>query len=413
MSKRCNPILMFTIACLFAFMHALMMSIPITMSPYFEHLLKLDSATVLNLYSIYFISCIIMQIPVGILFAKYGLRMIMLVSVLIATIGFILHMLSSSSSMLLASRLVTGAGCATAYLAGIHVAINFFDNKYLVLLIGVIETISTFGSMVAANPLYALLYNYGWGVANIVIIKLFILIFLLTWFFVYVDAKINASVKIVKNNFLIEFKKIISNKSVRLLVTYAFLNWFIMMSFAGYWIRDYMINIHNYSVSKALMLSNIYWSSFLIGNLVIGYFANSLIRIKRLALFLSKLGVGMFLFMVIPIVFSHTLIIIFCILAGISGVAVILAFALVPHVTNSTYEKDVTTSIVNMAIMGGGVIGQYLFGFLIYHIKVKQTYFDNSLFSNNYYLALWIYVFAAVFALWLISKLSKQLIKVN
>ena len=117
--------------------------------------------------------------------------------------------------------------------------------------------------------------------------------------------------------------------------------------------------------------------------------------------------------MVIPIVFSHTLIIIFCILAGISGVAVILAFALVPHVTNSTYEKDVTTSIVNMAIMGGGVIGQYLFGFLIYHIKVKQTYFDNSLFSNNYYLALWIYVFAAVFALWLISKLSKQLIKVN
>ncbi len=405
-----NPIIMFATTCLFAFLHGLMMSMPITTSSYFEAAFHLNSADILNIYSFYLVAGIVMQIPIGILFAKYGLRSVMLVSASIALIGITLHMFSSSPTILLISRLISGLGCSTSYLSALYVAMNSFSNRYVVLLIGIIETVSTVGSIVAANPLYELLNKFGWNVIGVVLIAVFALLLAMIYLFIVNDA--NREIEsISRSEILSRLKTIMTNKAVILLIAYAFLNWFIIMSFAGYWIRDYMVHIHKYATDVSLNLSNIYWTSFLVGNLVIGSLASSFKKIKIATFTLAKLGVITFLIMAIPSIFGYNLVVIFCVIAGVSSVAVILSFALIPYVTNSLCEKDIITSIVNMAIITGGVVGQYVFGYVVYHAKVRQVYFHNPLFSNSYYIALWVYVLAAIAAWVIFLKLSKLLVK--
>ena len=72
-----------------------------------------------------------------------------------------------------------------------------------------------------------------------------------------------------------------------------------------------------------------------------------------------------------------------------------------------------TTSIINMSIITGGLVGQYTFGFVIYNIHPKTIYFNNPLFLNNYYLAIWIYVVASMAAWFIFFKLLRLLPKVN
>ncbi|MDD3266137.1 MAG: MFS transporter [Burkholderiales bacterium] len=408
-------IIIFVIVCTFSFMHAFMQSLPITTSFYFEKLFNINSNEVLNLYSLYLIACILMQIPIGILFARYGIRIVIIVSLCIAIFGSLLHQFSYSPLILASSRLIIGFAFATSYLSAVYVAMNFFSPRYLVLLIGIVEAATTFGSIVAAAPFYSILNTYGWHNANFLIIFVLVTILCLTYFFIQnpnhnqIESGEN---KEIEYKFFAELINIFSNKAVILLIIYAFLNWFIMMSFAGYWIRDYMINIHEYSAQTALILSNIYWGAFLVGNLLIGLFTKTFKKLKIAAFTLSIMTVVTFLIMVIPYVFSYSAIVIFCVFAGVSGVCVILAFAFIPYLMKKDGQKGMISSIVNMAIVTGGVVGQYIFGFMIYHIQPQKIYFNNPLFSNSYYLSLWLYVAASIGALLVFYKFTRSIAKV-
>lgn len=402
-------IVIFIIVCIFALMHGFMQSMPITTSFHFEEILGISSNKVLNLYSFYLISCVFMQVPVGILFAKYGIRQIVLVSLSIAIIGVVFHQFSSSPFTLMMSRLIVGVGFSTSYLSAVYVAMNFFSVRYLVLLIGIIEGVTTLGSILAATPFYLLLNKYGWNFANLVVIIILSTLLCLAYIFIYNKTKETVFEEPTENNLFANIIGIITNKSVLLLILYAFLNWFIMMSFAGYWIRDYMMNIHGYSAKDSLFLSNVYWGAFLIGSLLIGLFTSSFEKLKKTFMVLSIMTVVTFVIMVIPSVFNYELIVLFCVFAGISGVGVILTFAFIPYVIKHDHQKGVASSVINMGIITGGLVGQYIFGFIIYHVHPRAIYFNNPLFTNSYYLSLWLYVCAAVGILFVYYKLSELL----
>lgn len=406
-------VIVFMIVCTFSFMHAFMQSLPITTSFYFEDLFHINSNEVLSLYSFYLVACIIMQIPIGILFVRYGIRVVVMFSLCVAICGSILHQFSYSPYILAISRLIIGFAFATSYLSAVYVAMNFFNARYLVLLIGIVEGVTTSGSIVAAAPFYFILNKYGWHVANFIIIFVLLIILFFTYLFVHDNVSSHDEDKKIEYKFFAEFKNIILNKSVILLIVYAFLNWFIMMSFAGYWIRDYMINIHHYSVDRSLIVSNIYWGSFLIGNLLIGLFTQTLKKLKTASLILSVMTVVTFLIMAIPYVFSYSIIIVFCVFAGISGVCVILAFAFIPYLVKQDEQRGIVSSVVNMSIITGGVVGQYIFGFVIYHVNSQKIYFNNPLFSNGYYLSLWLYVSVAIGALVVFYKFTRLISRIN
>ena len=106
------------------------------------------------------------------------------------------------------------------------------------------------------------------------------------------------------------------------------------MSFAGYWLKDYMIVMHNYTEEMSLHLIEMYWGSFLITSLVISYF----IKTDRLAIInllgLAIIGFVAYLFMCIPVLFSYPQIMLVVVLGGISATGVILSFSLIPRLVD-------------------------------------------------------------------------------
>lgn len=405
MSFRNNTIMAYIVACMFVFMHSLLMSLPISMSSHFQHELGLDSADVANLYSAYFIASIFIQLPLGVLLAKYGLRRLFLVNVVIAGIGFSLHMFSHTPSMLMVSRIISGISNGTAYVFALYIAMNFFKNRFVAFLIGIIEVSCTFGSIAAAGPTNYLLSNYGWEITNEFGVLLFIIILILGYLFIHDKSDKLVHIENLSSIFR-KAKNLIIDKNILLLMGYAFLSWLIIMSFAGYWIRDYMIEVHNYTEHQALFLSELYWWSFLFGNLLIGIYANTLTKVKYTMWFLSKLCVITFVIMVIPSIFGYNLIVIFCLFAGVSASVVILSFTLVSYLKNDESERDIASSLVNTSVILGGVCGQFIYGYIIKGSVFLHVYkVSNPLFTNGYYLGLWIYLIASILGLMIFFKL--------
>ncbi len=389
------------------------MSLPISMSPHFQQELGLTSADIANLYAAYFIASIFLQLPIGVALAKYGLRNIFLICVFIAGVGFSLHMISHSPSMLLFSRIISGIGNGTAYILALYVAMNFFHSRFIAFLIGFIEISCTIGAITAAGPTNYLLNAYGWYITNEIGIALFIIIFILGYIFIH--ERNNKTVH--SESFGVIFakaKKLILEKNILLLMGYAFLSWFIIMSFAGYWIRDYMIDIHNYTESKALFLSELYWWSFLLGNLLIGIYATTLKRVKYIMWFLSKLCLFAFAIMVIPFVFGYGMIVVFCIFAGVSASVVILTFTLTSYFKKDESERDIASSLVNTAVILGGVCGQFVYGYVIKGSVFLHDYkVSNPLFIDGYYLGLWLYLIASALALVIFFSLMRAVGELN
>lgn len=118
---------LYIIALLFTTLSIFLQVIPIDSAKHFQDKLLISSSDFVYLSSLFFISYSMMQLPGGILFDKYGLKYVLPISIIIASVSVILYWGSSSTWMVGASRVMAGLGCSVAYISGIYIAANFFQ----------------------------------------------------------------------------------------------------------------------------------------------------------------------------------------------------------------------------------------------------------------------------------------------
>ena len=63
--------------------------------------------------------------------------------------------------------------------------------------------------------------------------------------------------------------KLFKKKRLICVFIYSFTTWLVIMSFAGYWLKNYLIHVHEYSEVQALNLIQVYWASFMIASLLV------------------------------------------------------------------------------------------------------------------------------------------------
>ena len=382
---------LYILAMLFASLAIFFQVLPINTSDHFEATLGISQSQVVNLTSLYFISYAALQIPGGIFFDKFGLKMVLPISIAITTLGTILYFSSLTPFMLGFSRFITGVGCAVGYISAIYIAIKFLPVKWLALLIGILESFTSCGSVIATKPFKYLLVHYGFYFSACIIVGFCLLLLLSSLILVYnLKPEPKSQVTIIaafKSAF-----KLFKNKRLIFVFIYSFTTWLIIMSFAGYWLKNYLIHLHRYSEVQALDLVQVYWASFMIASLLVSIMIEDIASAKIIVCLLAGLGLITYSIMAIPIVFCYHGVLTVVICGGISASGLIVAFSLVPKLAPPELSGSVV-AMNNTFIVLGGFVGQIIFGYVLEGINIANV-FVNYNFGNletHYYTALLIY----------------------
>ncbi|WP_150463916.1 MFS transporter [Francisella sp. XLW-1] len=98
----------------------------------------------------------IMQIPVGIITDKLGLKKALTLAILVCALGVGLFALSSSFAAALIYRIMIGFGASFGFLCLLIAVYDWLPHKHIGLFIGLSQFIGVLGPMVAAGPLESL-----------------------------------------------------------------------------------------------------------------------------------------------------------------------------------------------------------------------------------------------------------------
>lgn len=393
---------LFVVALLFAGLSFFLQVLPVNTADHFTHTLGLTTANVIELASLYLLAYAIMQIPIGIVFDKYGVKWVLPMGLIFTGLGSLLYLIGSNSAFIAIGRALTGIGCSVGYISGIFIAVKYFSPKRLAICVSLVEGISTLGAMVATTTFNELLTSFGWNIANTMIVIFCIILLVFSLFFGRgLDYSTSGEIK-HKSFKLAIFQALSLMKDKRLLAIfiYSFCTWLIIMSFAGYWLKYYMITMHKYEVNMALKLASFYWMAFFIANVTIGFFVQELKGCKIAMLILAIISFVNYCYMAVPILFSYEQLAIVSILGGITTSGVIMAFAIIPKFV-SEEMSGTALAVNNTFIIIGGYIGQILFGKIIDNVNILKCncFLEARNIDPTYYSAILIYPFFALIGL--------------
>ena len=110
----------------------------------------------------FFLSMALMQIPVGLLFDRYGPRRVVSWLTVLAVLAAALHGLVRSPAELVAARLLLGIGCAGSFMGAVTLCALWYPGGRLATMLSRVFAFSQIGTFLAATPLALAEASIGW-----------------------------------------------------------------------------------------------------------------------------------------------------------------------------------------------------------------------------------------------------------
>ena len=141
-----------------------------------------DAAGVAMLASSYFWGYTLMQIPAGLLVDRYGVKRVVLFSMVASSLGSAAFALAPNLLDVFAARLVVACGDALVFTALLKLVAQSFSDERFGVMSGISQVSGYVGGVIATTPLTAAVTGFGWracflfiacvGLVNLVFAKL-------------------------------------------------------------------------------------------------------------------------------------------------------------------------------------------------------------------------------------------------
>jgi MFS family permease len=152
-------IFIWSLAILFYFFEFSIRIMPATISENIIQDLAISPAQFAIFGSAYYIIYSIMQIPVGILYDRYGVRLFLTIACAICTIGVFGFGFANDFFSAVISRLLIGFVSAFGFISLLILALNWFPQKYFAFLAGLGQMLGAVGPMLAGAPVAYLMHH--------------------------------------------------------------------------------------------------------------------------------------------------------------------------------------------------------------------------------------------------------------
>ena len=373
----------------------------------FDFALTAEQFSYFGAFNLYAYS--LLQIPVGLLVDKYGVKRMVLASIALCLGATVLASFTHNLYLAYLSRVMMGAGSACSFMCALKTVVDYLPEKGKGIWMGATLTLGVAGALLAGKPLSVVMDLVGWRHAllltTIVGASIFVLVFI-----VFPREKTvvqTASEKTTAGDILAGIRAI---TKTRMVLIYAFLAvglYTPLSVMADLWGVAYIMSKFGLDRSSAAEVSMMLYIGLCIGSLALPYIAekcNALNKTIRICIFgiLSTLCAILFL----PNLGAWQVSTLFLLLGLFCGAEMLCFTGIVNYAPAG--KTGVTFGITNTANMLGGAIAQQIIGFMLDRFLWNGALdaHGHRLYSNSdYTLALSSLVVIIVACCWVSRKL--------
>ena len=328
--------------------------------------LSLESFAIIG--SAYYFAYGIMQIPVGILVDKFGVKIILVIATLIcagATFWFA-HAVSFWPAFF--ARIMMGFGSSFAFISLLSIAIEWFPRKYFGFFAGASQFIGTMGPLLAGGPLVAIMASSGGNWRTPLTFTSFGGIGLAIIILLVVKNKARGKednfIKIERTVPILDsLKQMAKNKQVWLIAFYSGTSYGAIALLGAVWGTEYL-QTRGFTQTVAAFCVSTAWIGYALGCPAMGFISDLTKRRRPSLIFCSALGI------VITIIISYLAIshawlyAVLFFLLGIAASGQNVGFAAISEqVTNRS--RAAALGVNNAAIISFDTFMPAIIGFLI------------------------------------------------
>jgi len=356
----------------------------------------IDATQLSWMSSTYLWADILFLLPAGVILDRFSTRSVILIAMLVCVIGTLGFATTDSFALASFFHFLSGIGNAFCFLSCVVLVSHWFPPRRQALVIGSLVTMAFIGGMMAHTP-FAYLYElFGWRRA--LLIDGAVGAGILVWIYLIVqDSPEDSPIKLrtSQGHVSASFIKALSNKQNWLAGLFtSFLNLPIMV-LCALWGASYLEVAHKLPDFAASNVVSLIFMGSVIGCPLVGWLSDSQGRRKPLMI----MGAVATLITVTPlfmdITLSQTTLSILFFALGFFTSAQVISYPLVAE-SNHSDNTGAAMGIASVLIMGGGGVGQVLFGWLMAkHAGSTVAQYTVA----DFQFAMWMFPIAALAAL--------------
>ncbi len=202
--------------------------------------MPLDANSISLLSSSFFYPYMLMQVPVGFLFDRYGIRKIMISAIILVSTSCLFFSFTKTLMSAVICRAIMGFGCSFGFVGVFSATIRWFPARYFIFLITTLESVAMICTAVANSLLSRVVSLYDWRFASLLLAGAGIFCAGGVYFFVRGEKK-HAPSQNLLNSLQDSFAKILKSREVWLGGFFSLFLFAIVGSFAGLWAVPYVM----------------------------------------------------------------------------------------------------------------------------------------------------------------------------
>lgn len=362
-----------------------------------------------------------MQIPAGLLYDRFGPRLLMTIFLSVCVFGAFCFSYASSPWQASLGRMCIGIGGAFSFIGTLVLISRWFDDKYFAFLSGMLMFIGSMGSMLGNKPLAYSVSVYGWRQSTVWLSLFGLVLVFAIWAIVrdYPADKAHIHEREDKPNHnllcdvLQRLKLVMSKPQSWYIAIFTMAIWAPILCFAGLWGVPFLKVKYGINDIQASGFNMMIWLGIAIFSPLVGYLSNRF-KVRMPFLYGASL-VGLLCSAVIIYIPNIPNLVAYALLLGfgLASAGQALAFAVVNDIT----ERELVGTAIgfnNMATVSGGAFLQPLIGRILdWHwdgtMSNGAPVYDLATYQAGLSIAPICYFFCFVLSFWFIKETYCQL----
>jgi MFS family permease len=295
-----------------------------------------------SLSAFYLYAYAALQIPLGLLFDRFGVRRLMAGSLLVSAAGSLIFAFAPSIEFAYAGRLLVGAGAACSFVGALTVTALWMPQPRFALLAGLIQLLGMTGAIFGQAPLAALVGAAGWrgGLAAMGALAAVLAVAL------YATLRDKPRPATGTLPIRAALRRVLTVRETWTSAIYGFAMTGPMLAFGSLWAVPYLSSVYGMPRTAAAGLASLTFAGWGIGAPTIGWLSDRIGR-RRVPMAACAIAGALLLF-----------------LQGFAGSGMVLGFAVVKE-RNDPASAASAMAVVNTFVVGSGALLQPLIGWLL------------------------------------------------
>jgi MFS family permease len=326
-----------------------------------------------NLSAVYLYAYGALQIPLGLLFDRFGARRLLAVSFLIAALGSLLMALAATFATALAGRALIGLGVACSWVGALTVATQWLPANRFAMFAGLTQALGMAGAIFGQAPLAEAVGAFGWRLTILAIGALGLAMASALWLVVRDRPRAPGHAPLHLAEAL---RAVLGLRETWACAAFGFALTGPMLAFAGLWAVPYLVAVYGLDRTTAAAISSLLFLGWGLTAPLIGLLSDRIGRRKPIMLVCTVIAGVMMTAIVFGPRWPTAIVAVLMFAQGGAASCMILAFALARD--HSRAETSAAAmGVVNTAVVGAGAVLQPLVG-LILDLTWDGTLIDGA-----------------------------------